>query len=109
MKIEQVHLGAVAVLKPEEFPDERGVFYEEFRADKFKNLGLPYQFYQENHSISSKGVLRGLHFQFEPQMGKLMRVLSGEAFLVAVDIRKNSPTMGEWFGIQVSAKDRKQP
>ena len=108
MTIESVHLGAVAVLKPEFFKDERGFFVEEFRADQFEELGLPGSFVQENHSGSVKNVLRGLHFQWEPSMGKLMRVLMGCAFLVAVDIRKNSPTLGQWYGINISAEERKQ-
>jgi len=81
---------------------------ETFRNDQFKDLGLPYDFVQDNHSSSMKGVMRGLHFQWEPPMGKLMRVTYGEAFLVAVDIRKNSPTLGKWYGEIVSAKNKKQ-
>jgi dTDP-4-dehydrorhamnose 3,5-epimerase len=108
MVLESVHMGAVAVLRPEYFKDERGFFVEEFRADQFAELGLPQKFVQENHSGSVKDVLRGLHFQWEPPMGKLMRVLQGKAFLIAVDIRKNSPTLGEWLGLEVSSEDRKQ-
>ena len=108
MRIESVALGSVAVLAPEYFKDERGFFVEEFRADQFAELGLPTKFVQENHSGSVKNVVRGLHFQWEPPMGKLMRVLRGEAFLVAVDIRKNSPTLGQWFGKRVNAEERKQ-
>lgn len=108
MNIESVALGSVVVLAPEYFEDERGFFVEEFRADQFSELGLPVKFVQENHSGSVKNVVRGLHFQWEPPMGKLMRVLRGEAFLVAVDIRKNSPTLGQWFGKRVKAEERKQ-
>jgi dTDP-4-dehydrorhamnose 3,5-epimerase len=108
MTIESVHLGAVAVLKAEFYKDDRGFFVEEFREDQFRELGLPSNFMQENHSGSVENVIRGLHFQFQPQMGKLMRVLSGRAFLVAVDIRKNSPTLGDWFGIEIAAEERKQ-
>jgi len=108
MVLESVHMGAVAVLRPEFFKDERGFFVEEFRADQFAELGLPQKFVQENHSGSVKDVLRGLHFQWEPPMGKLMRVLQGKAFLLSVDIRKNSPTLGEWFGLEVSSVDRRQ-
>ncbi len=108
MAIESVHLGAVAVLKTEFFEDDRGFFVEEFRADQFRELGLPSKFVQENHSGSIKNVVRGLHFQFQPPMGKLMRVLRGRAFLVAVDIRKNSPTLGDWYGVEMSAEERKQ-
>jgi len=107
LQVESSHLGDVVVLVPEVFQDDRGFFMEAFRADQFENLGLPTQFVQENHSGSRKGVLRGLHFQWDPPMGKLMRVTYGRAFLVAVDIRKGSPTMGRWFGLEVSAENKK--
>jgi dTDP-4-dehydrorhamnose 3,5-epimerase len=81
---------------------------EVYRADQYEALGLPTEFVQDNHSRSKRGVLRGLHFQWDPPMGKLMRVTYGSAFLVAVDIRKGSPTLGRWFGVEVSAKDKKQ-
>jgi dTDP-4-dehydrorhamnose 3,5-epimerase len=108
MRIESRHLGDVVVLVSNVFRDERGFFSEVFRADQFKELGLPHEFVQDNHSGSVKGVLRGLHFQWEPPMGKLMRVTRGAAFLVAVDIRKGSPTLGQWFGKDVSAEDGRQ-
>lgn len=107
-KIESEHLNGITVIVPQVFEDSRGFFSETFRVDKFRELGLPTDFVQDNHSRSSKGVLRGLHFQWEPPMGKLMRVTVGRAFLVAVDIRKNSPTVGKWFGIEVSAENKKQ-
>jgi dTDP-4-dehydrorhamnose 3,5-epimerase len=107
--IESQHLNGITVLThPDVFEDERGFFVEVFRADQFADLGLPTAFVQDNHSRSRKGVLRGLHFQWDPPMGKLMRVTQGSAFLVAVDIRKGSPTLGQWFGIEVSAKNKKQ-
>lgn len=106
--IESEHLNGVVVLVPEVFEDERGFFMETFRADQFKTLGLPHEFVQDNHSRSRKGVLRGLHFQWDPPMGKLMRVTYGRAFLVAVDIRKGSSTLGQWFGLEVSAENKKQ-
>jgi len=108
MRIESRHLGDVAVVVTEVFRDNRGFFTETFRADQFEALGLPTKFLQDNHSGSVRGVLRGLHFQWDPPMGKLMRVTRGTAFLVAVDIRKGSPTLGKWFGAEVSAEDRKQ-
>ncbi len=108
IKIESEHLNGLKVLVPEVFEDERGFFMETFRVDQFKELGLPWEFVQDNHSRSQKGVLRGLHFQWEPPMGKLMRVTYGSAYLVAVDIRKGSPTLGKWFGIEVSAANKKQ-
>jgi len=98
----------VAVIVPDYFQDQRGFFLETFRADKFKALGLPTEFVQDNHSGSVKGVVRGLHFQWDPPMGKLMRVTRGTAFVVAVDIRKDSPTLGRWFGVEVSAENYKE-
>lgn len=108
LTIESRHLNDVVVIKPEVFEDERGFFMEAFRKDQFTELGLPGEFVQDNHSRSARNVLRGLHFQWEPPMGKLMRVTFGTAFLVAVDIRKNSPTLGQWFGIEISAQNKKQ-
>jgi dTDP-4-dehydrorhamnose 3,5-epimerase len=108
MRIESGALNGVVVLAPHVFQDERGFFLEVFRADQFEKLGLPSRFVQENHSRSKKNVLRGLHFQWDPPMGKLMRVTCGTAFLVAVDIRKGSPTLGRWFGMEASADDKKQ-
>ena len=108
LSIDSVHFGAVVVLTQERIEDERGFFMETFRADEFRKLGLPTEFLQDNLSRSSKHVLRGLHFQWDRPMGKLMRVAQGRAFLVAVDIRKDSPTLGRWFGIEVAAEDRKQ-
>ncbi len=108
IKVESSHLNGINVITPEVFGDDRGFFMETFRSDQFKELGLPDRFVQDNHSKSVKNVIRGLHFQWEPPMGKLMRVTYGKAFLVAVDIRKGSPTLGKWFGIEVSAENRKQ-
>ena len=109
LSIESVHMGgAVVVLAHERFKDDRGFFMETFRADHFRELGLPTEFKQDNLSRSTKDVVRGLHFQWDPPMGKLMRVAHGRAFLVAVDIRKDSPTLGQAFGIEVSADDGKQ-
>jgi dTDP-4-dehydrorhamnose 3,5-epimerase len=105
--IESRHLEDVVVLIPEVFNDPRGFFSAVFRADQFRSLGLPTEFVQDNHSRSSKGVLRGLHFQWDPPMGKLMRVTAGCAFLVAVDIRKGSPTLGQWAGVECSAENRR--
>ena len=108
IKIESRWLGDVVVIVPEVFQDSRGFFTETFRADQFTALGLPTDFVQDNHSRSAKGVVRGLHFQWDPPMGKLMRVTVGSAFLVAVDIRKGSPTLGKWVGIEASAENRRQ-
>src|SRR5271170_5742508 len=108
IKIESRFLRDVVVLVPDIFQDARGFFMETFREDQFQANGLPTHFVQDNHSRSSRGVLRGLHFQWDPPMGKLMRVSLGSAFLVAVDIRKGSPTVGKWVGIEVSVENRRQ-
>jgi dTDP-4-dehydrorhamnose 3,5-epimerase len=81
---------------------------ETYRQDQFLELGLPGSFVQDNHSYSKKGVVRGLHFQWEPPMGKLMRVTRGHALLVAVDVRVGSPTLGKWVGIEATEENRKQ-
>jgi dTDP-4-dehydrorhamnose 3,5-epimerase len=107
IRIESRALEDVAVLVPEIFQDSRGFFLESFRADQFEALGLPTQFVQDNHSRSVRGVIRGLHFQWDPPMGKLMRVTVGSAFLVAVDIRKGSPTFGKWVGVEASSDNRR--
>jgi len=108
IRIESRELDDIVVITPEAFQDSRGFFMETFREDQFQALGLPTRFVQDNHSRSVRGVVRGLHFQWEPPMGKLMRVSMGSAFLVAVDIRKGSPTLGKWFGLEVSAENRRQ-
>jgi dTDP-4-dehydrorhamnose 3,5-epimerase len=107
-RIESKSLRDVVVVVPEIFQDNRGFFLETYREDQFRALGLPTQFVQDNHSRSVKGVIRGLHFQWEPPMGKLMRVSLGSAFLVAVDIRKGSPSLGQWVGVEASAENRRQ-
>ena len=99
--------GAVFVI-PEVFRDGRGFFSEVYREDQFKELGLPTNFVQLNYSGSEKNVVRGLHFQWDPPMGKLMRVTVGEVFLVAVDIRKGSPFLGKWRAIKASAENKIQ-
>lgn len=108
MNIEKTDIKDLYIITPNIFEDERGFFMEVYRKDQFRELGIDIEFVQDNHSRSVKDILRGLHFQWEPPMGKLMRVTLGTAFLVAVDIRKGSPTLGKWFGIEVSAKNKKQ-
>jgi dTDP-4-dehydrorhamnose 3,5-epimerase len=108
IQVESRPLEDVAVIVPEVYQDTRGFFMETYRADQFRDLGLPVNFAQDNHSRSVKGVVRGLHFQWEPPMGKLMRVPLGTAFLVAVDIRRGSPTLGRWAGVECSAENRRQ-
>ncbi len=106
--IESRPLADLVVIVPEVYRDDRGFFAEVYREDQFTALGLTMKFVQDNHSCSRKGVVRGLHFQWEPPMGKLMRVTRGTAFLVAVDIRKGSPTLGKWFGVEASAENMKE-
>jgi len=108
MKLIKTEIEEVVIIKPKVFEDHRGFFSETYRKDILSELGLDLDFVQDNHSRSSKNVLRGLHFQWQPRMGKLMRVTLGEAFLVAVDIRKNSPTLGKWFGTIISSDNRLQ-
>jgi dTDP-4-dehydrorhamnose 3,5-epimerase len=109
IEIESEQLNGLVVLRHlDVFEDERGFFLEAYREDEFARLGLPTNFLQDNHSRSRKGVLRGLHFQWDRPMGKLMRVTLGSAFLMAVDIRKGSPTLGKWFGMEVSADNKRQ-
>jgi dTDP-4-dehydrorhamnose 3,5-epimerase len=109
MKIEPVTtIEGVYVVTPNIFGDERGWFSEVYKQSTYQEAGITETFVQDNHSRSSKGVLRGLHFQWDPPMGKLMRVTAGKAFLVAVDIRPDSPTLGKWFGLEVDAVEKKQ-
>lgn len=106
-KVERTDIRDLLVITPEIFQDERGFFTETYRKDKFSEFGLNVEFVQDNHSKSARNVLRGLHFQWEPPMGKLMRVTQGTAFLVAVDIRVGSPTFGKWKGVEASVENRK--
>ena len=108
IQVEPTPIPGVQIVTPGSFDDARGFFSEVFRADEFGPHGLPIRFVQVNHSKSAKHVIRGLHFQFDPPMGKLMRVLAGAAFLVAVDLRKDSPTLGKWFGRVFTAQSKQQ-
>src|SRR5215471_5126090 len=107
-KVEYTTIANLLIIIPEIFQDERGFFTETYRKDKFSEFGLDVEFVQDNHSRSSKNVVRGLHFQWDPPMGKLMRVTQGSAFLVAVDIRIGSATFGKWLGVEASVENRKQ-
>jgi dTDP-4-dehydrorhamnose 3,5-epimerase len=107
-RIDSTYLNDVIVLGTEVFEDERGFFTESFRADYFAALGLPTEYPQDSHTRSRAGVIRGLHFQHSPPMGKVTRVTSGSAFFVALDIRKESATFGKWAGLEVSAENKKQ-
>jgi dTDP-4-dehydrorhamnose 3,5-epimerase len=99
----------VLLLEPKVFSDDRGYFFESYNARDFrKATGLEVEFVQDNHSMSEKGVLRGLHYQIQHPQGKLMRVVHGSVFDVAVDLRKSSPTFGRWVGERLSANNRRQ-
>lgn len=110
MKIIATDIPEVLILEPRVFEDERGFFMESFNQRLFDDaVGTHYDFVQDNHSRSKKGVLRGLHYQLPPHaQGKLVRVTSGTVFDVAVDIRKSSPTFGKWVGVELSAENRRQ-
>lgn len=110
MKVTPLKIPDVKLIEPDVFEDERGFFYESFNQQKFNEaIGANITFVQDNHSKSSKGVLRGLHYQETPfAQGKLVRVVAGEVFDVAVDIRKESPTYGQWVSEILSAENKKQ-
>lgn len=108
MKVTQTKIPDVLILEPSVYGDERGFFFESFNQQAFKKAtNLDYQFVQDNHSRSAKNVLRGLHYQIEQSQGKLVRVIQGEVFDVAVDIRNKSPTFGHWVGESLSAENKK--
>jgi dTDP-4-dehydrorhamnose 3,5-epimerase len=109
MQLQPSAIPDVLIIEPKVFGDERGFFYESFNARDFaKQAGIKADFVQDNHSKSAKGVLRGLHYQIQQAQGKLVRVVAGEVFDVAVDIRKHSPTFGKWVGITLSAENKRQ-
>ena len=108
MKVEKTKLDGVLIIKPEIFEDDRGFFLESFNKDRYKEAGISLDFVQDNHSRSSKGVLRGLHYQKTKPQGKLVRVVKGEVFDVAVDIRENSPTFGQWEAVTLTEQNKIQ-
>ena len=110
MNVIKTPIEGLLILEPKVFGDERGFFFESFNASQFREAsGLEADFVQDNHSRSSRGILRGLHYQLPPKaQGKLVRVVVGEVFDVAVDIRKNSPTFGQWYGLLLSAENKRQ-
>jgi dTDP-4-dehydrorhamnose 3,5-epimerase len=107
VKLVPTSLADVVILEPKVFGDERGFFLEAYNESTFKQLGLPTQFMQDNHSGSRKGVLRGLHYQLTQPQGKLVRALHGSIFDVAVDLRRDSPQFGQWFGTELSAENKR--
>jgi dTDP-4-dehydrorhamnose 3,5-epimerase len=109
MKVVRAQIPDVLIIEPSLFDDERGVFFESWNARAFCGaVGHDVQFVQDNHSISNRGVLRGLHYQIEQPQGKLVRVVRGEVFDVAVDLRKSSPTFGRWVGCELGERDHRQ-
>ena len=110
MKVTDTRIPEVKIIEPQVFEDERGFFFESFNQQRFEEaIGYSVTFVQDNHSKSTKGVLRGLHYQLPPKaQGKLVRVVRGEVFDVAVDIRQSSPTFGKWVGEILSAANKKQ-
>lgn len=106
--VEETPIKGVYVIEPQVFGDERGYFFESYNEQQMLSLGLTMRFVQDNQSMSGRGVLRGLHFQKQHAQGKLVRVLAGSVFDVAVDIRPESETFGKWFGIILSDENRKQ-
>ena len=108
MKVDKCKLEGVLLVTPQVFGDDRGFFMETYNEQKAKELGLPTTFVQDNHSKSSKGVLRGLHYQSPQWQGKLVRVVSGEIYDVAVDIRAGSSTFGQWVGFTLNADNKQQ-
>ena len=108
MQVERTKLEGVLLVTPKVFGDDRGFFMETYNQGIAADLGLPTSFVQDNHSKSSKGVLRGLHYQYPKWQGKLVRVVQGEIFDVAVDIRAGSPTFGEWVGYLLNQENKQQ-
>ncbi|KAF0178043.1 MAG: dTDP-4-dehydrorhamnose 3 5-epimerase [Nitrospirae bacterium] len=109
MNVIRTEIPEVLILEPTVFGDERGFFYESFNQRRFEQAtGLQRTFVQDNHSRSCNGVLRGLHYQIHQPQGKLVRVVSGEVFDVAVDLRKSSPTFSRWVGVLLSAENTRQ-
>ncbi|WP_035821836.1 MULTISPECIES: dTDP-4-dehydrorhamnose 3,5-epimerase [Janthinobacterium] len=109
MQIQTTAIPDVLILEPKVFGDDRGFFYESFNQQRFADLtGIQANFVQDNHSKSSKNVLRGLHYQIQQPQGKLVRVTAGEVFDVAVDLRASSATFGQWVGVTLSAENKRQ-
>jgi len=108
LQVQKSILPGVVIVTPKVFRDDRGFFMETFNQSEYSQHGLPDEFVQDNHSRSSKGVIRGLHYQYPLWQGKLVRVIYGEIFDVAVDIRRDSPTFSKWFGIYLNAESLQQ-
>lgn len=107
MKVIATEIPDVVILEPKVFRDERGYFIETFNRETFREMNLPCDFVQDNHSWSESGVLRGLHYQLRHVQGKLVRVVEGEVFDVAVDLRRSSPTFARWVGVTLSGENHR--
>ena len=107
MHVSKTPIDGLLIVEPKKFADPRGMFYEVYSKSRYEQYGIP-SFVQDNHSVSKNGVLRGLHYQTNPGQGKLVRVTRGEVFDVAVDIRKQSPTYGKWWGLSLSETNNLQ-
>lgn len=108
MRVIQTPLEGLLIIEPDIFKDARGYFYESYNVDKFKQCGIHVTFVQDNESCSSYGVIRGLHYQIEPYaQAKLVRVVKGKVWDVAVDLRQNSPTFGQWFGLELDEESKR--
>lgn len=98
----------LCIIEPTVFGDDRGFFFESYSKKDFEEVGIPFEFVQDNHSKSKKGVLRGMHFQYENTQDKLVRVVAGSVYDVVVDLRKDSATFGKWYGVVLSAQNKRQ-
>ena len=109
MKIHKTPIVGLLIIEPRVFEDDRGYFFESFQSDRYREAGIPSNFIQDNESKSVRGVIRGLHYQSGPfAQAKLVRVIEGSVFDVAVDLRKESPTFGQWFGVELTSENKKQ-
>ena len=108
MRVTPTAIPDVLVVEPRVFGDDRGFFFESWNRRALAQAGLDVDFVQDNHSRSARGVLRGLHYQIRHPQGKLVRVVAGEVFDVAVDLRRASPTFGRWYGVELSAENKRQ-
>ncbi|MHC4092272.1 MAG: dTDP-4-dehydrorhamnose 3,5-epimerase, partial [Planctomycetota bacterium] len=108
MNVLATELDGVVIVEPTVFSDSRGFFFESYQAERYAEAGLPPRFVQDNHSCSKPGTIRGLHYQRSRPQGKLVRVVRGAIFDVAIDIRRGSPTFGRWVGVELSAENKWQ-
>jgi dTDP-4-dehydrorhamnose 3,5-epimerase len=107
MKVQPTQIPGVLIVEPDVFGDDRGFFLESFNEREMRTIGIDAHFVQDNHSRSARNVLRGLHYQINQPQGKLVRVVSGKVFDVAVDIRRDSPAFGKWAGVELSAENKR--